>query len=197
MKVEVEKAKYMWLIYRDKKWSCDRANHLWLHYYISEEYHNHQDEGQQPNGNVEEHEPVRVCDVIRITGKRENCEAAQKALLDLKPVTVEVSSELTRWNTSFRNWYLLKWQRNSLPFMGPKGSLLCSQRVHHSTSSFASWILSILTRHISLRSVSFYAWFLLMVFSFGAFQLKFCTFLPLPSVLHYPHIAFLLIWSPK
>ncbi|PNF18399.1 Vigilin [Cryptotermes secundus] len=56
-----------------------------------EEYHNHQDEGQQPNGNVEEHEPVRVCDVIRITGKRENCEAAQRALLDLVPVTVEVN----------------------------------------------------------------------------------------------------------
>jgi hypothetical protein len=37
-----------------------------------------------------------VCDVIRITGKRENCEAAQKALLDLVPVTVEVSSELSK-----------------------------------------------------------------------------------------------------
>lgn len=56
-----------------------------------EEYHNHQEEGQQPNGNVEEHEPVRVCDVIRITGKRENCEAAHKALLDLVPITVEVN----------------------------------------------------------------------------------------------------------
>ncbi|KAJ9583704.1 hypothetical protein L9F63_021949 [Diploptera punctata] len=57
-----------------------------------EDYHNHQDDGQQQaNGDLEEHEPVRMCDVIRITGKPENCEAAKQALLDLVPVTVEVN----------------------------------------------------------------------------------------------------------
>jgi hypothetical protein len=66
--------------------------------YIPEEYHNHQDEGQQLNGDVEELEPVRMCDVIRITGKQENCEAAKRALLDLVPVTVEVSSLLAAWS---------------------------------------------------------------------------------------------------
>jgi hypothetical protein len=35
-----------------------------------------------------------MCDVIRITGKQENCEAAKRALLDLVPVTVEVGSSL-------------------------------------------------------------------------------------------------------
>ncbi|KAJ9575749.1 hypothetical protein L9F63_007395, partial [Diploptera punctata] len=55
-----------------------------------EDYHNHQDDGQQQaNGDLEEHEPVRMCDVIRITGKPENCEAAKQSLLDLVPVTVE------------------------------------------------------------------------------------------------------------
>ncbi|XP_049810317.1 vigilin [Schistocerca nitens] len=44
--------------------------------------------GQQ-NGEVEE-TPVRKCDVILITGKKENCEAAKQALLDLVPVTIEV-----------------------------------------------------------------------------------------------------------
>jgi len=55
-----------------------------------EEYHSPQDEGQQPNGDVEECELVRMCDVIRITGKQENCEAAKGALLDLVPITLEV-----------------------------------------------------------------------------------------------------------
>jgi len=82
-------------MYTGKKWccdGCDRENFILLHCYITEEYHNHQNEGQQPNGDVEEHEPVRMCDVIRITGKQENCEAAKRALLDLVPVTVEVGS---------------------------------------------------------------------------------------------------------
>jgi len=43
---------------------------------------------------VEECEQVRMCDVIRITGKQEKCEAAKRALLDLVPVTVEVGSSL-------------------------------------------------------------------------------------------------------
>jgi len=55
-----------------------------------EEYHSPQEEGQQPNGDAEECEQVRMCDVIRITGKQENCEAAKRALLDLVPVTVGV-----------------------------------------------------------------------------------------------------------
>jgi len=72
----------------------DRTNLIWLWCYIPEEYHGHQDEGQQQNGDVEECEQVRMCDVIRITGKQENCEAAKKALLDLVPITVEVGSSL-------------------------------------------------------------------------------------------------------
>jgi hypothetical protein len=70
----------------------DGTNLISLCCYILEEYHSQQDEGQQPNGDVEEREPVRMCDVIRITGKQENCEAAKRALLDLVPVTVEVGS---------------------------------------------------------------------------------------------------------
>ena len=34
---------------------------------------------------------VRVCDVIRITGKLENCQAASQALKDLVPIVEEVS----------------------------------------------------------------------------------------------------------
>jgi hypothetical protein len=70
----------------------DRTSLIGIWCYIPEEYHSHQDEGQQQNGNMEEYEPVRMCDVIRITGKQENCEAAKRALLDLVPVTVEVGS---------------------------------------------------------------------------------------------------------
>nr|CAD7426159.1 unnamed protein product [Timema monikensis] len=61
-----------------------------------EEYYNHQSaDGElekQVNGEVEQEvvEPVRVCDVIRITGKKEKCEAAKQALLDLVPITMEV-----------------------------------------------------------------------------------------------------------
>lgn len=43
----------------------------------------------QENGDMEDSQ-VRKCDVISITGKQENCEAAKQALLDLVPVTVEV-----------------------------------------------------------------------------------------------------------
>ncbi|CAG2061167.1 unnamed protein product, partial [Timema podura] len=59
-----------------------------------EEYYNHQStDGEietQVNGDVEQEvaEPVRVCDVIRITGKKEKCEAAKQALLDLVPITI-------------------------------------------------------------------------------------------------------------
>jgi catalase (peroxidase I) len=55
-----------------------------------EEYLSHQEEVQQPNGDVEDCEQVRMCDVIRITGKQKNCEAAKRALLDLVPISVEV-----------------------------------------------------------------------------------------------------------
>ncbi|PSN46530.1 Vigilin [Blattella germanica] len=57
----------------------------------AQEYHNHQEESEQQNGELEDHEPVRMCDVIRITGKQENCELAKQALLDLVPITVEVN----------------------------------------------------------------------------------------------------------
>jgi hypothetical protein len=71
---------------------------------IPEEYHGHQDEEQQPNGDMEEREPIRMCDVIRITGKQENCEGAKRALLDLVPVTVEVGRSL---ESCFRSWQFL------------------------------------------------------------------------------------------
>lgn len=35
-------------------------------------------------------EPIRLCDIIRITGKKENCESAKQALLNLVPVTEEI-----------------------------------------------------------------------------------------------------------
>nr|CAI5828480.1 unnamed protein product [Callosobruchus analis] len=44
---------------------------------------------EQVNGDVAQ-EPVPCCDVIRITGKADNCQAAKKALLDLEPVTIAV-----------------------------------------------------------------------------------------------------------
>ncbi|VEN61845.1 unnamed protein product, partial [Callosobruchus maculatus] len=45
---------------------------------------------EQVNGDTaaQEHDPC--CDVIRITGKETNCEAAKQALLDLEPVTIAV-----------------------------------------------------------------------------------------------------------
>ncbi|KAL0268526.1 UNVERIFIED_CONTAM: hypothetical protein PYX00_010437 [Menopon gallinae] len=42
------------------------------------------------NGMVNGEEPVRPCDIIKITGKPENCKAAKEALLKLVPVTIEI-----------------------------------------------------------------------------------------------------------
>ncbi|EDX07677.1 vigilin [Drosophila simulans] len=53
-----------------------------------------ENEGQEGEQEVEEkakQEPVRQCDVIRITGRIEKCEAAKQALLDLIPIEVELS----------------------------------------------------------------------------------------------------------
>lgn len=43
----------------------------------------------QLNGDINP-DAVRPCDIIRITGKEENCLKAKQALLDLVPVTIEV-----------------------------------------------------------------------------------------------------------
>lgn len=43
-------------------------------------------QGQEENGG----QAVRPCDVIKITGKPENCQAAKEALEKLVPVTIEV-----------------------------------------------------------------------------------------------------------
>ncbi|XP_071446747.1 vigilin [Hetaerina americana] len=40
---------------------------------------------------LEEPAGPRPCDIIRITGKKENCEAAKEALLALEPITIEVN----------------------------------------------------------------------------------------------------------
>lgn len=50
-----------------------------------EEYTNH----EQINGDVNV-EPIRQCDVIKITGKEENCLQAKQALQDLVPITINV-----------------------------------------------------------------------------------------------------------
>lgn len=53
-----------------------------------------ENEGQEGEQEVEkeaEQEPVRQCDVIRITGRIEKCEAAKQALLDLIPIEEELS----------------------------------------------------------------------------------------------------------
>lgn len=55
----------------------DRDNH--------DEYTNY----EQVNGDVNV-ELIRQCDVIRITGKEENCLQAKQALLDLVPITINV-----------------------------------------------------------------------------------------------------------
>lgn len=48
---------------------------------------------EQINGeNREAGETVPACDIIRITGQPENVAAAKQALLDLVPVTIQVSS---------------------------------------------------------------------------------------------------------
>lgn len=54
---------------------------------FAEEYYS--DDHGQVNGDVNA-EPIRHCDVIRITGKEENCSKAKQALLDLVPVTIDV-----------------------------------------------------------------------------------------------------------
>lgn len=46
-------------------------------------------ENEIQNGDVNA-DPIRKCDIIRITGKEENCYGAKKALLDLVPITIEV-----------------------------------------------------------------------------------------------------------
>ncbi|EDV55082.1 vigilin [Drosophila erecta] len=48
-------------------------------------------EGEQQAEKEAEQEPVRQCDVIRITGSIEKCEAAKQALLDLIPIEEELS----------------------------------------------------------------------------------------------------------
>jgi len=52
----------------------------------TDEYVNN--EGQL-NGDMNS-DPIRQCDVIRITGKEENCKSAKQALLDLQPITIDV-----------------------------------------------------------------------------------------------------------
>ncbi|KAG5895971.1 hypothetical protein JTB14_027971 [Gonioctena quinquepunctata] len=44
---------------------------------------------EQVNGDINS-EPIRQCDVIKITGKESNCLQAKQALLDLVPITVSV-----------------------------------------------------------------------------------------------------------
>lgn len=51
----------------------------------TDEYHD-----GQVNGDVNA-EPIRNCDVIRITGKVDNCNGAKQALLDLVPITISVN----------------------------------------------------------------------------------------------------------
>lgn len=50
----------------------------------TEEYHS-----ELTNGDINA-EPIRQCDVIKITGKETNCLQAKQALLDLIPITIEV-----------------------------------------------------------------------------------------------------------
>lgn len=48
---------------------------------------------EQINGeNGEAGETVLACDIIRITGQPENVAGAKQALLDLVPITIQVSS---------------------------------------------------------------------------------------------------------
>lgn len=47
---------------------------------------------EQVNGeNGEGGETIPACDIIRITGQPENVAAAKQALLDLVPITIQVS----------------------------------------------------------------------------------------------------------
>ncbi|XP_057372624.1 vigilin-like [Daphnia carinata] len=47
--------------------------------------------GQQPEGESAIDDAPKACDVIRITGRQDRCEAAKNALIALVPITVEVS----------------------------------------------------------------------------------------------------------
>ncbi|KAK9747025.1 KH domain [Popillia japonica] len=51
----------------------------------TDEYYNN----EGINGDVNS-EPIRQCDVIRITGKADNCQKAKQALIDLMPITIDV-----------------------------------------------------------------------------------------------------------
>lgn len=51
------------------------------------------------NGDTEEVPTIRPCDIIRITGKAENCEAAKEALLNNVPITVEVKTNTKHTST--------------------------------------------------------------------------------------------------
>lgn len=59
---------------------------LYILFFVPEEYY--ETEGQI-NGDVDT-DPIKQCDVIRITGKTENCLKAKQALIDLVPVTIDV-----------------------------------------------------------------------------------------------------------
>lgn len=54
---------------------------------LQEEFYNHDG---QVNGDINTEPTIRQSDIIRITGKEENCEKAKQALLDLIPITIEV-----------------------------------------------------------------------------------------------------------
>ena len=54
----------------------------------AEDYNNKEENGAV-NGEV-----VKPCDIIKITGQPENCQAAKEALEKLVPVTVEVIKNL-------------------------------------------------------------------------------------------------------
>jgi len=166
----------MWLIHRVRNVTVtpvgDRTNLIWLWCYIPEEYHSPQDEGQQPNGDVEECELVRMCDVIRITGKQENCEAAKRALLDLVPVTLEVGSSLEFFSISWQlfTWliiYCLSWETKVPLEEFTTGHL-----------SYAKWI----SPHLHTVYVSSVLILLLLLLSYGwslplRFLAKMCVFL--------------------
>lgn len=42
------------------------------------------------DGDEKEQQPPRQCDIVHITGKPENCEAAKQMLLETVPITLEV-----------------------------------------------------------------------------------------------------------
>lgn len=73
---------FIWSVY---KYFCSTNVHVLIFYVCSGD---HGDDDQM-NGMVDGGQ--RPCDVIRITGKKEKCDAAKQALLDLVPITLEVS----------------------------------------------------------------------------------------------------------